>query len=251
MEYARDSKVSTLDVLKRLVVGGKSAWTKDGWTMDRICAGTVRADRVVTRTLECTETPTYADDVAAWVRRGRGSNVRVLGTGSFAVGGLETDVWGDGSMVANARQTEVRGSHALVFHGTSNRIEGDNTVAVGTSHLSAQGDDGVFLGGSQPLHCTASGVVVIRTPGINIDPNGECNRIVLGAERGVCTSVEPRSRVQVGPVSVPVGTTLPKDTVHWSTRPSSSDPDQPELVLSFKDEHDRVYESVVPLTRVA
>lgn len=251
MEYARDSKVSTLDVLKRLVVGGKSAWTSEGWTADRICADTIRADRVIAKTVECTETPTYADDVRSWVRRGRGTNVRAIGIGSFAVGGLETDVWGDGSLVANAHQTQVRGAHALVLHGTTNRIEADHTVAIGTSHLCAQGSNAVFLGGSEPLECTASDIVLIRTPGARIDPNGECKRIVLGAERGVCTSVEPRSSLPVGPVSVPIGTTLPRDTVHWSARSSDSDPDKPELVLSFKDEQDRVYESVVHLERVA
>lgn len=109
----------------------------------------------------------------------------------------------------------------------------------------------MFLGGSEPLECTASDIVLIRTPGARIDPNGECKRIVLGAERGVCTSVEPRSSLPVGPVSVPIGTTLPRDTVHWSARSSDSDPDKPELVLSFKDEQDRVYESVVHLERVA
>lgn len=251
MEYARDAKVSTMEVLKRLVLGGKTTWTPVGWTTNRIRADAIDADKITVRNLVWTHEFQHADDVTTWVRRVRGVNTTAVGSGSFAIGGIETHVWGDRSVTVQTERTDVRGRAACVLGGTSNAINGDRTVAIGTSELTANGSGSTYIGGDMPLTCSAPGLVLLRTPGARVEPDGEGHRIVLAGERGVCSSVDPQSYYTVGPVRVHVGNTIPSGTVHWSVRKAKDENDPPALLLSYKDEHERVFESEVRLTRVS
>lgn len=246
MEYVRDSKLSTLELLRSLVFRGKKVLSEEGLRIDRIHADHVRTHTLHADRLVLDETPQFSDASRQWVNRGMGSMCSLIGSGSFAASGEEVRVLGDRSCAVHASNTRIQGNQDLLLGGQNNVVHGNTNTLLGTSNVTVDGHDCLILGGQQSMSCTANGNVVVRTPNVDLNPNGQTDRIFLAGTHGVCMSVEPTITAHVHTVPIRVGATIPEKTIHWSIdRPETDQP--PQLIVSYKSEDGCVYEAALPM----
>lgn len=253
MEYVRDAKVSTLELVRNLIFRGKKVLGDEGLVIDAVRSTNVVADTVRARKLVLDETPTFSDTSMRWLKCGQGDLCTTIGTGSFAASGEHVHVSGDRSCVLHGTRTNVEGNENVVVGGSKNHVFGNENTVIGTHEATLSGSRCMFLGGKTPVECSSDDIVLVRTAGASTSHvNHQQGRVLLLGTNGVCTSVHSTVVGKVHTVQVRAGTTIPKNTIHWSVESSSSETgdETPALIVSYKNESGSVYEGRIRLSLV-
>lgn len=252
MEYVRDAKLSTLELVRNLIFRGKKVLGDEGLTIDAIRSTNIVADTVCARKFVSEETPCFSDTSMRWLKRGQGDLCTTIGLGSFAASGEHVRVLGNRSCAIHAVHTDIEGFGNVVVGGSENYVSGNENMIIGAHQANVLGSRCMFLGGTEPIQCLSDNTVLVRTPNVPIaNVNHQEDRILLLATNGVCTSVNSVVVGKVHDVSVRAGTTIPENTIHWSIE-SSNDSNTPgfSLIASYKDGYGHVYEGQLPLRLV-
>lgn len=253
MEYVRDAKLSTLELVRNLVFRGKKVLGNEGLNVDAIRSKRIVADTVCARKLVLDETPAFSDTSMRWLKRGQGDLCTTVGTGSFAASGAHVHVSGDRSCVLHGMHTNVGGNENVVVGGSKNHVSGHENTVIGAHDATLSGSRCTFLGGKTPVECSCDDIVLVRTADASTSRvNHQQGRVLLLGTNGVCSSVHPTVVGNVHTVQVRAGTTIPENTMHWSIDTSSSETgdETPSLIVSYKNGSGSVYEGRVPLRLV-